>query len=61
MQYWKINRHGTRLPGKKQIVLLAELVNLQEEILKNYENEVLNFKNTKSGRLCEQDVDLFKK
>ncbi|KAL3272404.1 hypothetical protein HHI36_013880 [Cryptolaemus montrouzieri] len=58
VQLWSVNRHGARLPTEQEIRRLRGLVNLREEIVKNYE-ERRSFPD--KGRLCREDLDLLKR
>ncbi|XP_019773092.2 multiple inositol polyphosphate phosphatase 1 [Dendroctonus ponderosae] len=58
VQFWSINRHGTRLPKVKKIQKLRKLQDVKDEIVKNYEDR-------KSypviGKLCFDDYNLLRR
>nr|XP_029723160.1 multiple inositol polyphosphate phosphatase 1-like [Aedes albopictus]XP_029723161.1 multiple inositol polyphosphate phosphatase 1-like [Aedes albopictus] len=55
---WLLSRHGTRLPGKKDIQVLPQaLNNLRESILDNYDNRRTA---PDIGRMCADDLDLLR-
>ncbi|XP_030757154.1 multiple inositol polyphosphate phosphatase 1 [Sitophilus oryzae] len=58
VQFWSINRHGTRLPKVNKIQKLRKLEELKEEIIKNYEQR----KSYPSiGQLCHDDYNLLRR
>ncbi|XP_055621311.1 multiple inositol polyphosphate phosphatase 1 isoform X2 [Toxorhynchites rutilus septentrionalis] len=57
-KFWLLSRHGTRLPGKKDIESLPRtLLNLRESILDNY-----GIRRTApdTGRMCQDDLELLR-
>ncbi|RZC39966.1 His Phos 2 domain containing protein [Asbolus verrucosus] len=58
VQFWSINRHGTRYPSSRTIERLRQLSKIHTEIIKNYD-ERQSFPDR--GRLCMKDLDLFRK
>ncbi|CAH0563865.1 unnamed protein product [Brassicogethes aeneus] len=58
VQMWSLNRHGTRLPGRRTIEALRKLQQIQQEIVKNHE-ERRSYPD--KGRLCPKDYDLLKR
>jgi multiple inositol-polyphosphate phosphatase/2,3-bisphosphoglycerate 3-phosphatase len=58
IQFWSINRHGTRYPSARSINRLRQLSRVHDEIIKNYD-ERRSFPD--KGRLCPEDLDLFRR
>ncbi|KAL1494347.1 hypothetical protein ABEB36_009959 [Hypothenemus hampei] len=58
VQFWSINRHGTRLPKMAKIQKLRKLLDLKDEIVKNYE-ERKTYPNV--GKLCFDDYNLLRR
>ncbi|EAT36389.1 AAEL011510-PA [Aedes aegypti] len=57
-KFWLLARHGTRLPGKKDIESLPPVLNgLRESILANYDTR---YKRFKREHLCPEDVGLLR-
>ncbi|XP_055532258.1 multiple inositol polyphosphate phosphatase 1-like [Wyeomyia smithii] len=57
-KFWLLSRHGTRLPGKKDIEFLSRtLNNLRDSILDNYENRRTA---PDTGRMCPDDLELLR-
>ncbi|XP_055601964.1 multiple inositol polyphosphate phosphatase 1 isoform X2 [Uranotaenia lowii] len=55
---WLLSRHGTRLPGKKDIESLPQiLTNLRDSIIDNYENRRTA---PDVGRMCPDDLELLR-
>lgn len=58
VQFWSINRHGTRLPKATKIQRLRRLQNVKEEIVGNYEQRK-SYPNV--GKLCYDDYNLLRR
>ncbi|XP_066140540.1 multiple inositol polyphosphate phosphatase 1 [Euwallacea fornicatus] len=58
VQFWSINRHGTRLPKATKIQKLKKLQQLKDEIVRNYE-ERKSYPN--EGKLCFDDYNLLRR
>ncbi|XP_058461709.1 multiple inositol polyphosphate phosphatase 1 [Malaya genurostris] len=55
---WQLSRHGTRLPGKKDIEFMSQALNsLRDSILDNYESRRTA---PDSGRMCSDDLELLR-
>ncbi|XP_077285576.1 multiple inositol polyphosphate phosphatase 1-like [Arctopsyche grandis] len=57
IQFWSINRHGTRLPSKTAIDELPRLAKTRDDIISNYE---IRKTAPDQGRLCSQDIENLK-
>lgn len=57
-KFWLLSRHGTRLPGRKDIELLPQtLHNIRGSILDNYE---IRRTAPEVGRMCPDDLELLR-
>ncbi|XP_060522505.1 multiple inositol polyphosphate phosphatase 1 [Cylas formicarius] len=58
VQFWSLNRHGTRLPKAFKIRRLRQLRKFKDEIVDNYEQR--RSYPSGRGRLCPEDYDLLR-